>query len=349
LIEKRANWIEQNFNMVYQASLENNSFLELQKYCTNLISDEPDKIFKTLNFSSIPEKLLISIIQNDNLQMNEIQIWENVLKWGLAQNPELPSDVNNYSNDDFNILKNTLQKCIPFIKFYNLTSKEFMDKVLPYEQILPKELYKDLMKAFLSLLDPNSKPTKPHMTKEINLRTINSKIITYQHVELISKWIDRLEINDQLTSSFEFKLLFRGSRDGLTSDKFHEFCDGQSRTVTVVKVKDSNEILGGYNPIAWASNVLGNIFGSYGTTKDSFIFSFENNNYVLSRVIYENYAIFNTLFCGPSFGNDDLDLLKYTSKSGNSKCKKSSYDKSIRKTDNTFFIEELEVFQIIKD
>jgi hypothetical protein len=34
-----------------------------------LTSKEPDKIFKSLNFSSIPEKLLITIIQNDNLQM----------------------------------------------------------------------------------------------------------------------------------------------------------------------------------------------------------------------------------------------------------------------------------------
>jgi hypothetical protein len=117
LIEKRANWIEQNFNMVYQASLENNSFLELQEYCTNLISDEPDKIFKSLNFSSIPEKLLISIVQNDNLRMSEVQVWENVLKWGLDQNPELSSDPTNLSVDDFNTLKNTLQQIIPFIRF----------------------------------------------------------------------------------------------------------------------------------------------------------------------------------------------------------------------------------------
>ena len=61
--------------------------------------------------------------------MSEAQVWEHVLKWGLAQNPELSS---NYSKDDFNTLKNTLQQCIQFIRFYNLTSKEFCDKVFPY-------------------------------------------------------------------------------------------------------------------------------------------------------------------------------------------------------------------------
>src|ERR1041384_3554154 len=150
--------MEQNFSLVYQTSFKHDSFSELQKFCTDLITDEPGKILKSLDFISIPEKSLVSIIQNDNLKMSEIQIWEHVLKWGLAQNPELPSDPTNFSKEDFNALKNTLQQCIPFIRFYNLTSKEFMDKVLPYKAILPKELYKDLLKSFLSLSDPNSKP-----------------------------------------------------------------------------------------------------------------------------------------------------------------------------------------------
>src|SRR5256885_10275462 len=41
---------------------------ELQKYCIELMSKEPDKLFKSLNFSSISEKLLVSLIQSDNLQ-----------------------------------------------------------------------------------------------------------------------------------------------------------------------------------------------------------------------------------------------------------------------------------------
>ncbi|GES92272.1 BTB/POZ protein [Rhizophagus clarus] len=134
------------------------NMLELQKYCNDLISKEPDKIFKSPNFSSIPENLLISLIQNDYLQMSEVQIWERVIKWGITQNPELPLDLTNYSKNDFKTLKNTLQQCIPFVRFYNLSSKEFTDQVLPYRKLLPKELYEDLLKTFLNLLDPNSRP-----------------------------------------------------------------------------------------------------------------------------------------------------------------------------------------------
>jgi hypothetical protein len=125
LIKNKTEWMEQNFNLIYQISIENVSFLGLQEYCTNLISKVPDKIFKSLDFSLVLEKLLISLIQNNDLQINKIQVWENVLKWGLAQNSGLPSDPSNYSKDDFNTLKNTLLNFIPFIRFYNLTCKEF--------------------------------------------------------------------------------------------------------------------------------------------------------------------------------------------------------------------------------
>src|SRR5579871_736501 len=85
LLENKRNWMEQNFNLIYQTSFENDSFSELQKYCTELTTKHPNKIFKSPNFSSTPENLLVSVIQNDNLQMSEVQIWEHVLKWGHAQ------------------------------------------------------------------------------------------------------------------------------------------------------------------------------------------------------------------------------------------------------------------------
>ncbi|RGB41510.1 hypothetical protein C1646_752067 [Rhizophagus diaphanus] len=116
--------------------------------------------------------------------ISEIEIWERMIKWELAQNLKLPSDLVNFSKDDFNTLKNTLQKFIPFIKFHNLTFKEFL--------------------------------------KKVESNNIDSKIITIQHAELISIWIDKLEIIDKLTTSYEFKLLYRDSRDG-SGGMYHRF------------------------------------------------------------------------------------------------------------------------------
>jgi hypothetical protein len=91
-------------------------------------------------------------------------------------------------------------------------------------------------------------------------------------------------------------LIFRGSRDGFSPSEFHKICDNQPHNITIIKVADSNEILGGYNPIIWKSD------GSIGTTKDSSIFSFKNkeniDNYILSRIDEGKCAIFND----PSYG-----------------------------------------------
>ncbi|CAB4437662.1 unnamed protein product [Rhizophagus irregularis] len=330
LIKNKKNCMVQNFDLIYRISFENNSFQELQKYCIELISKEPNKIFNSPKFSSIPENLLITLIQNENIRMNEVQVWEHVIKWGLAQNPELSSDPKSCSKEDFNTLKNTLQHCIPFIRFSNLTSKEFSSKVLPYKKVLPKELYKELLDYFLG-----------NDSNQIISKNIDSKIITSQHAELISRWVDRLEITNKIPPLYNFELLFRGSRDGFTPSKFHEICDNKSRTITIFKVSGSSEILGGYNPIEWTS-------GGFSSTKNSFIFSFKNGydteNCIISRVKNGVKAIYNSPCFLPSFGNDDL------SSNGSMICckrsKKSSYEKQIRETSNEDEIEEFEVFRI---
>ena len=92
LIEVKFKWIEQNFERTYRTSLQYNSFLELQRFCADFMAKSPEKIFKSLDFTSLPEKSLISLIKRDDLQMDEVKIWERVLKWGLAQNPTLISD-----------------------------------------------------------------------------------------------------------------------------------------------------------------------------------------------------------------------------------------------------------------
>ncbi|UZO04397.1 uncharacterized protein OCT59_024783 [Rhizophagus irregularis] len=88
LIENKANWMKQNFDLIYQTSYEIDSFLDLQSYYNDLISNEPDIIFKS------PQ---ITVIQNDNLQISEIQVWEHVLKWGVSQNSaKLPSNLRRF-------------------------------------------------------------------------------------------------------------------------------------------------------------------------------------------------------------------------------------------------------------
>ncbi|EXX56564.1 uncharacterized protein OCT59_021130 [Rhizophagus irregularis] len=355
LIENKANWMEQNFNLMNQTSFKYDSFLELQEFCRGLITKHPEKIFSSPDFTSLPENTLITLIQQDNIQISRVQIWEHLIRWGIAQNPELPSDLSKYSDDDFNTLKVTMQRCISFINFHNFTRQEFSKKVFPYKKILDRDLFDGVIQYFLendnspSRSEPSS--SEPLPVKNISPKTIDSKIITIQHAELISRWIDRLRNRDELRNSYEFKLILRGSRDGFSAEKFHKICDNKSRTVTVIKLKDSNEILGGYNPIEWDSRFSS--YKCYGTTRNSFIFSFMNKenigNYVLSRVRNEYQAVNYLPHHGPSFGPDDLILYggrEHSFNTCNSHCKQLSYEKQIRETEEKFSVKEYEVFQI---
>ena len=108
-------------------------------------------------------------------------------------------------------------------------------------------------------------------------------------------------------------------------------------------MKGSNEILGGYNPIIWKSDL------GWGTTKDSFIFSFNNEDHILSRVMDENKAIINSSYYGPSFGSHDLIIWGDINRIYGVYClsSKNSYEKPIRKTSDYFTLEECEIFQIV--
>ena len=106
LIENKSKWIEQNFELTHRTSFQSNSLSELQ--------------FKSLDFTSLPEKSLISFIKRDDLQMKETKIWEHVLNWGLEKNPTLLPNPITWSDDDFKIMENTLQHCLPLIRFFSL-------------------------------------------------------------------------------------------------------------------------------------------------------------------------------------------------------------------------------------
>ena len=148
--------MEEHFIITQQFSSQSNNLLKLQQFCADFITKFPEKIFKSTYFTSLPEKLLVQIIKRDDLQMKEIEIWEHVLKWGLAQNPSLLSDPNTWSDEDFKTMENTLQQCLPLIRFFCLSSREFSRYVRPYKKLLKHQLYEDLLNSYL---DPDGVST----------------------------------------------------------------------------------------------------------------------------------------------------------------------------------------------
>jgi hypothetical protein len=355
LIENESEWIVQNFGHTQEVISKSNNLLELQEFCINLMAQSPEKILLSFNFTSLSEKSLISLIERDDLQMKEIEVWEHVLKWGLKQNPTIKDNPNpkTWLDNDFEKMKNTLQHCLPLIRFFSLSSKEFL-KVRPYEKLLNEQLYEDIL---ISHIDPGIEPADNILLpRNIKIeRIIDSKIVNLVLVSVVSKWIDKtvIIINGkfdhvrELYLPYKFELLLRGSRDGFTPKKFHELCDGKLNTVTFIKVKETDEIIGGYNPLPWESSQ------TKGKTKDSFIFSFKNKN--IKDAIFSNVqdkADFAVCYCrtdGPFFGMDiRIRASNETTNFNTIYYEKRYYEKRIRDKEDKFDIEDYEVFQIIK-
>ncbi|PKB91767.1 hypothetical protein RhiirA5_447620, partial [Rhizophagus irregularis] len=136
-------------------------------------------------------------------------------------------------------------------------------------------------------------------------------------------------------------------RDGFTPKKFHELCDNKPNTVIFIKIKGTEEIIGGYNPSIWES------YADWGKAEDSFIFSFKNkNNFkdaILSKIIYSKFALCFGPTAGPHFGGDINICASNVSADYNfTEYFKGHYEKKIRDIEGKFTIEDYEVFKIIK-
>jgi hypothetical protein len=95
-----------------------------------------------------------------------------------------------------------------------------------------------------------------------------------------------------------WKLIYRGSRHGFSSDVFHNLCDSKPRTLTIVKSNYGN-VFGGYTSKSWDQSDQGK------KDHSAFLFSLVNTDDVQCKMNFireDSYAIFCGAESGPSFG-----------------------------------------------
>ncbi|RIB29941.1 hypothetical protein C2G38_2027318 [Gigaspora rosea] len=360
LIESNAHWLRLHFGRIYQEVFPNNKLLNLQKWCDNIVVKYPNKVFESEDFTSTRENAIVSLIEQDDLQMEEVKIWKYIIKLGIAQNPGLSTNPEDWSNENILSLKTTLKNCLPLIRYFQISGEDIYEHIQPYSKILEENLWKDLIKRHMAPNQPVSSvilPPRVILTTELPQRSTKpfSNVITEIHSAEIASWIDK---NDNMYSisnnPYEFRLLFRGSRDGFTRESFWNLCNRQKDLVVVIKVKDTDEILGGYNPIGWDKSVEGRQ-----KCEGCFTFSLKNGtaqNSILSRVKNINGPIFSYSIHGLIFY---CSLYMYRS-NHNNRCfcyndnSDMHYEKPIRKEStyngyySYFLVEEYEIFQIHK-
>ncbi|GBC05949.1 hypothetical protein RclHR1_06520005 [Rhizophagus clarus] len=340
IITYERDWVQENLANIFTTASQYESFTRLWKYfCGEILAQQPNTLFNSSYFLSLAKSTLLEFIGRDDLDIEEVEIWENLIKWACDQIPKIDRDVNQFTQSDLKELGNRLKDFIPLIRFFNISKEGYLSKIQPYEEILPDDLKNELKNFFES---DNGSPPEGHLPPRVPvLQTVpDSVIINNKQLILIGSWIDSLDNDDSrfnlLNDAYDFYLLLRGSRDGMGIKPFHTLCLYKGPTLVVIKVKGTNQIIGGYNPDSWSKTG-----GS--KAKDSFIFSLGKDksfdNIILSRIEYDKIAISNS---SNSLGFEDLKWF-------NGKYHKSNFKKQIMENpDDDFIIEDYEVFRVVK-
>ncbi|CAG8481420.1 4967_t:CDS:2 [Acaulospora colombiana] len=357
-IEEKSHWLLTSFFLVYKSVFNKvDRFKRLENFCIDIIVKYPNIMFDSSEFIFINESALVSLLKRNDLEIEEIKIWDKVIEWGVAQNPGLPSKLEEWTEVNFMSLKITLQRCLPYIRYFQLSTDDVARKLLPYRKILGKQLWCDIMMNLISPDDPIESlilPARKSTNTPMLQRRIKSTILSDEHAAEISSWIDRNPITYPTSDiPYEFQLILRGSRDGFDPQTFWNMSHGHAFTVIVVKVERTGEILGGYNPLTWDQTSNG-----YKATDDSFIFSLKSGklqNSILSRVRDHNLAVlyrhpnFQNSY-GPYFGGcSELHLFHNRGRIGSCSNQTDCYERPIRRlkrSDEYFNIVDYEVFAV---
>ncbi|CAG8617250.1 3768_t:CDS:2 [Acaulospora morrowiae] len=245
LIEEKSNWLRLNIVQVLQTVIRHDRCKKLQDHCLEYICQDPQTFFSSKNFQSLDRDILYGLLSRDDLQFEEIEIWEHLIKWGTTQtstaNDKVFNDVTKWSDKQFDALKKSVEPFIPLIRFFEFSSKDFYYKVRPYKKILPRNIYEDVMSHHLA----GTEPKTPNLTPRMGRWKIDSNIIKSRHAAILANWINRSGEKFGVTTKvpYEFTLLYRGSLHGFKDEVFRGYVNNQGSAIVVIKVSrvdDSN-------------------------------------------------------------------------------------------------------------
>ncbi|CAG8702589.1 4379_t:CDS:2, partial [Ambispora leptoticha] len=152
IISEGMDWIKENIVKVQRVASSLEACKTLSNKCNEIMKAEPEIIFKSKSYLTIEKDFLLDLLKRNDLDMKEIEIWDLLVKWGIAQSDENLSldNIKNWSADNKQKLQTTLKDCITHIRFFQINSEDYYLKVYPFKYILPSQLKKDLKAYYLA-------------------------------------------------------------------------------------------------------------------------------------------------------------------------------------------------------
>ncbi|CAG8527238.1 4311_t:CDS:2 [Funneliformis mosseae] len=380
LIKFHSMYLSQNFSHILHISFKHTLWNQLQEFCLTKIDKDPQSIFESTDFTRLLLNPLKDMIKRDDLFLEEIDIWRVVIIWCINQ-PNLnggqksqfnKDDINRWSRKTKSNFSKMLKEFTPFIRFHHITYKEFHENVKPFKEFIQQDIYEQTLWYYIN-------PTLSRkQLAPIRTGLFDSALLKLKHFSLICNWINKSsELYSYSTLRFELKI--RGTLDGFTADIFHNKFERLENTIVVMRVKDTGELIGGYNPWSFEHDRWRDSSDFWRYEQSSFIFSFPRESISLTNKNNLSWMKHNKInfkmelknlesksklsridpnhtskaFCisqdtGPQFGKTDLFMGKNFNSPLNCSCIQQYYMDKIRDDESGFCVDEYEIFQIFK-
>ncbi|KAJ5070066.1 pep-cterm sorting domain-containing protein [Anaeramoeba ignava] len=299
---------------------DSRNLTKLLDYSYRFIFDNFNEFIKTPFFLELEENHLNLILSNDELQINEFEIFQSIIKWGKHKsNINQEKENQKLEKKEKEKIQDQISNIIDKIRFITFSNKELAN--ILKEELIPNEISQQLIKLLIIKNQENKERLKQFIENQnlLIFKTrigLNSSTIIQEkeHFDKLKEWIN----DDEFFSNM--KLGYSTKKDGFNCKKWHDICDNKGKTLIIIKTKD-NYIFGGFTSIGFTNDNLKwrekdrDYDNGYIPDSNAFIFSLRNNknnrkpNKFSIQKRREQKAIFYYSKYGPSFGaNGDFDL-----------------------------------------
>ena len=344
-------------NINIELGVNEKNVKEIKELNKESINKEINNNINNKDKDKIIPKYIKKNIEDDKIQkiMNRFKSEENSSSDELNDsnnNSNARTEQNNYfqkmKNKKQN-LKNNFEKKELSLKVKRIPSKKREPKENEETKLIPLPKNNNIINKSYINASTNKNIISSHKEKPKHKnQKFNSKIITnLENLDLIARGLAQDDIDSLRNLRVLYKLIYRASEHGGDAEIFHERCDEFEGTLVIIKTKDDN-MFGGYTKLSWDEED-----GKEKRDENAFVFSI---NLEKLYFYFYNDKKFN-IFCDKNKGPCFVGMFSVPEQILKGKgfvdtfgiqCYEGENDKyEINGGKNEFFIEEMEVFQVI--
>src|ERR1051325_11543022 len=146
-LKQTQNSVQRYFSHFYDVSSQYSSFTKLRQCIKNIVNKLPHIIFRADDFIYLDKETLLYLVKRNDIVIDEIEIWDCLMKWCMAKTNLKGKDVKDWNIDDFYCLGKSLELFLPHIKFELISRNDYTVKIKPFKQSFNRNVYKKIKDA----------------------------------------------------------------------------------------------------------------------------------------------------------------------------------------------------------